>query len=74
MSKESLKEFQKLFLQSPKLQEELKAVKDQEQFLCLAVERGKENGYEFTTQDIKDLLTEEAINDFTGNTPPQEVY
>ncbi len=52
MSHESLDQFRQWVLDDPARQEELLSVLDRESFIGLVVQRGQEQGYSFTNEDV----------------------
>jgi predicted ribosomally synthesized peptide with nif11-like leader len=58
MSRESLEQFYQRVLENPALQEPLREAPDQESLVRLAVELGRENGYDFTTQEVVAAIEE----------------
>lgn len=60
MSKESLEQFKEAVLGDPTLQERLKSTTDEETFLRLAVSLGEESGYDFTEEEVREMMLEQA--------------
>jgi hypothetical protein len=60
MSKQSLEEFQHQFFQHGDWHDRLKDITDKEQFICSVVELGKEYGFDFTAEEVEEVLVEKG--------------
>jgi hypothetical protein len=56
MSHETLEQFRQLVLDDMALQERLRAVPVRAEFITLTLQLGAERGYDFTVDDIEDVL------------------
>ena len=56
MSHENLEQFRQLVLDDTALQERLRAVPVRAKFITLMLQLGAERGYDFTVDDIEDML------------------
>ena len=52
MSQESFDRFRELVLENPALQETLRGAPDQETFLTLVLQLGREQGYQFSAETV----------------------
>lgn len=57
MSKQ-IEQFHRLITQDSSLKEKLKQSADQQSFVKLAVQLGKENGYSFTQSEVEAYITQ----------------
>jgi hypothetical protein len=63
MSLASLEQFRQVSVNSPELQEQLKSTIDNpNSFVDLAVQLGRQSGYSFTREEVKNLILPEAAN------------
>lgn len=60
MSRESLEQFKEVVLKYRTLQERLKATANIESLIGLAVQMGRESGYDFTYDEVVEALREES--------------
>ena len=56
MSRESLKAFQKVVDEKPELRDKLQAQTNKAKFIDLAVELGRQQGHNFTAQEVQDFI------------------
>lgn len=62
MSRESLEQFQRTFMQNTILQEQVKATVDKESFVSLLINLGEEAGYSFTAEEVEYFIQEQDPN------------
>ena len=56
MSHESLEQFRRFVLGDAALQQRFRAVPESAEFVALAVQLGAEHGYDFTVDEIEDVM------------------
>jgi hypothetical protein len=56
MPRESLEQFRLLVLEDATLQQRLRETPDRETFILLMIESGAERGFEFTAEDVREVL------------------
>jgi hypothetical protein len=58
MTQENFEQFRLLVLQKIVLQEQLRMISDAEEFFARVVELGKENGFDFAVENVKQAFQE----------------
>jgi Nif11 domain len=58
MTQENFEQFRLLVLQKIALQEQLRIISDAEEFFVRVVELGKENGFDFAVENVKQAFQE----------------
>lgn len=78
MSTESLEQFIQEVVQDQALQEQLRAVPNQESIVSLAVQLGQERGYNFTDEEVREKLAqireEQQFRSPLSDIAPQPAY
>jgi len=58
MPKEDFEQFHKMVLQDVSLQESLREIEFRNDFITAVVEKGKEKGFDFGTEDVENKMRE----------------
>lgn len=56
MSEDDFEQFRQMVLQQKNLQEKLSVISDKEEFYKSVMELGRENGFDFTIENIREAL------------------
>lgn len=58
MPKEDFEQFHRMVLQDISLQETLRVIEYRKDFIAAVVKKGKENGFDFGTEDVEEKMNE----------------
>jgi predicted ribosomally synthesized peptide with nif11-like leader len=73
MSVETVNQFYQQVMQEPALRQQFQAAPDRESLANLAVEVGQQNGYSFTTEEVKQALVAQSAASEIGELSDEQL-